>query len=129
MANLLEASGKEFFLANEDWIGDPSSKTRINGGLLFAKNTEFTRNLFEDMLDAHWSGPQNKERPRIGGSVMRGCSSNEQLCLDSIRNRPNFMSKSMMESRSRWNCGPNDKTMQQFRKSDPKLEVMHFMGG
>lgn len=125
----LETAGKDIFFTNEDWIGDVSSKTRINGGFLFAKNTAFTRSLFEDLLDAHWYGPRNRQRPRIGGDVMLGCSSNEQLCISSIQRRPEFSSRIIMESGKIYNCGTNGITMKQLLRGDPKLEVMHFMGG
>merc|ERR1712060_673208 len=114
MANLLEASGKEFFLANEDWIGDPSSKTRINGGLLFAKNTEFTRALFADMLAAHQSN-FGLRSPQIGGGPMRGCGSNEQLCLDSIRKRETFSKNVLIASGKQYNCGITEQTMKRLR--------------
>lgn len=129
MAGELEASGKDLFVSNEDWIGDVSSKKRINGGLLFAKNTAFTRGLFGDLLDAHWYGPGSKRRSRTFGDVLGGCNSNEQLCLGSIQGRHQFASKMLMTSGSKYNCGPNDATMQRLRQADPELEVMHFMGG
>merc|ERR1712217_175373 len=105
----LDKTGKELLLTNEDWIGDQSSLTRINGGLLFAKNTPFTRALFRDMLDSHWFGPQGIRAPRIGGPALRGCASNEQLCLDAVRHRPEFKQRAMISSGLRYNCGANDK--------------------
>merc|ERR1712039_134662 len=79
MAAELHRAGKELLLSNEDWLGDQSSKDRINGGLLFAANTPFTRAVFEDMLDAHWGGKKGNPKPRTGGSAIQGCAGNEQL--------------------------------------------------
>merc|ERR1719469_328537 len=89
MALELQGAGKELFLTNEDWLGDQSSQTRINGGLLFAKNTEFNKNVFEDMLQAHMQSGGNPH-PRIGGGTLTSCASNEQLCLAAFQTAPCF---------------------------------------
>jgi len=129
MIKELEDAGKDLFLTNEDWIGDVSSLTRINGGLLFAKNTPFTRGLFEDMLDSHWLGPDGISKPRIGGGRMAGCASNEQLCLDSVRHRREFKDKVLIKGGLTYNCGTNDKSMKRLQAADPTLQILHFMGG
>merc|ERR1719215_689404 len=40
MADALEKKGKDVFMADEDWL--VYGKGRINGGLVFAKNTEWS---------------------------------------------------------------------------------------
>lgn len=129
MVNELEEAGKDLLLTNEDWIGDTSSLTRINGGLLFAKNTRFCRDLFRDMLDAHWFGPRGLKSPRIGAPEMHGCASNEQLCIDAVRHRDAFKEKVVIKSGLKYNCGANAKSMQRLRDVDTSLQIMHFMGG
>lgn len=129
MASELAEAGKDLLVTNEDWLGDQSSKTRINGGLLFARNTKFTRDLFKDMLDAHWGGHEGNPRPRIGGGAVRGCAGNEQLCLGAMQNRKEFQAKSMLTSGMRYNCGAKDQFIQRMREKDSDIEIMHFMGG
>mmetsp|Transcript_20460 Transcript_20460/g.44598 ORF Transcript_20460/g.44598 Transcript_20460/m.44598 type:complete len:756 (+) Transcript_20460:1-2268(+) len=129
MAQVLEDSGKQLFMTNEDWIGDISSKTRINGGLLFAKNTPWVLKLFQDMLDSHWYGPSGISNPRIGGSRLSGCASNEQLCIDGLRSRETFKEHVVIMPGYQYNCGTNDAAMKRLKAEDPTLKVLHFMGG
>lgn len=132
MADVLEKTGKELMIANEDWIPDPNdgaAATRINGGMLFAKNTKFVRDLLEDMLDAHWNGDKGLPHPKIGGGPIHGCASNEQLCLDAVRNHAMFKQNVLMESGLKYNCGAHAKSMQRLKEKDPDLMVLHFMGG
>mmetsp|Transcript_131702 Transcript_131702/g.421370 ORF Transcript_131702/g.421370 Transcript_131702/m.421370 type:complete len:236 (-) Transcript_131702:61-768(-) len=129
MASELELAGKELLLSNEDWLGDESSKGRINGGLLFAKNTNYTRALFEDMLDAHWSGKPGKPKPRSGGATIQGCAGNEQLCLGAVQNRKEFKAKVLVTSGMRYNCGAKEAFFKRMQAADSDLEIMHFMGG
>lgn len=135
LARELEHVGKELLLTNEDWLVEGAD--RINGGLLFAKNTPFTKALFADMLDAHYLG--TLERPRIGGGTMR-CGSNEQICFNNLRARPEFQEKTLILSGRRYNrgacvlshCGASggasDLEMKTRGMMDPDLHVMHFMG-
>merc|ERR1719327_1019993 len=50
---LLEETGKELFVSDEDWL--KHGQGRINGGVVFAQNTNFTRALFQDLWDCHRS--------------------------------------------------------------------------
>ncbi|CAK0833146.1 unnamed protein product, partial [Prorocentrum cordatum] len=84
MARLLEqestpSRSRQILLINEDYRGGdgPDGKgTGLNTGMMFAKNTDFTRQLFADMARANqlgpaWSGPGP------------WCGTNEQACLES----------------------------------------------
>lgn len=137
MSQILEDEKKDVFLSDEDWL--KYGEGRINGGLIFVKNTNFTRALFNDTFDAHRAG-----RPidwRIGVKIQ--CTSNEQICLNALFNgdgKEVFRPKSMIASGKRFNrggctlhhCGEGgmtDPTMAELGMADPKLEIMHFMGG
>merc|ERR1712004_538569 len=78
---LMDKKKKDLFLTDEDWL--KYGEGRINGGLIVAKNTPFTRALFQDTFDAHILGPTPLKHWRIGvqGAV---CSSNEQICLNDL---------------------------------------------
>ncbi|CAE7566501.1 Nmral1, partial [Symbiodinium sp. CCMP2456] len=82
IADILDRKGKDLFLTNEDWL-DQNGEARINGGLMLAKNTPFTQNLFQDTFDAHVAGYKLLKKARIGTPVIR-CTSNEQICLNDL---------------------------------------------
>ena len=82
IAEILDKKGKELFLTNEDWL-DENGARRINGGLMLAKNTIFTQNLFQDTFESHVKGYQTLKNARIGTGVLR-CTSNEQICLNDL---------------------------------------------
>eukprot|EP00439_Symbiodinium_sp_Y106_P080107 s332_g18.t2 len=67
---LQDRKGKDLFLTNEDWL-DQNGEARINGGLMLAKNTQFTQNLFQDTFDAHVAGYKLLKKARIGTPVIR----------------------------------------------------------
>lgn len=110
IAQILESEGKDLFLTNEDWL-DENGARRINGGLMFAKNSIFTQNLFQDTFDAHWAGYKFLKNARIGTPSLR-CTSNEQICLNDLYygDEEHFTSKVIMASgkkiqprcRTRW---------------------------
>ncbi|CAK0910290.1 unnamed protein product, partial [Prorocentrum cordatum] len=138
----------DFLLTNEDWMGPGAGASRINGGMLFAANTPFTKALFEDMLDAHLLEEGNQQ-PRLGGALLK-CHSNEQLCLNALQKRPAFASRTganaspptrtLLTSGIRFNrggcvltrCGNGkgdpDLQMKSAGLRDPTLEIMHFVG-
>ncbi|CAE7739069.1 Nmral1, partial [Symbiodinium sp. CCMP2592] len=70
IADILDRKGKDLFLTNEDWL-DQNGEARINGGLMLAKNTQFTQNLFQDTFDAHVAGYKLLKKARIGTPVIR----------------------------------------------------------
>merc|ERR1712083_774787 len=84
MAAALKDIGKEVLLTNEDWLGGKAPTERINGGMLFVKNTPWTRALFEDLLEAHQLGSKKLENPRTGLNAF-SCGNNEQICLNSLQ--------------------------------------------
>ncbi|CAK0828326.1 unnamed protein product [Prorocentrum cordatum] len=95
------AAGKPLLLTDEDWSG--KGRGRINGGLLFAENSHFTRELFEDILDAHWHGYLPEARS-LGHSL--NCEFNEQLCLNGLwRYSAAFRNRTRVASGRRYNRG------------------------
>merc|ERR1711957_331750 len=81
IALVLEKKKKDLFLTDEDWL--LNGQGRINGGLMLAKNTPFTRNLFQDTFHAHIMGPAHLKNWKIGIKELE-CSSNEQICLNDL---------------------------------------------
>merc|ERR1712217_348994 len=81
IAKVLDNRGKDLFLTDEDWLENGAG--RINGGLMFAKNTPFTQALFQDTFHAHLMGPSHLKNWKIGVSELE-CSSNEQICLNDL---------------------------------------------
>merc|ERR1719343_1037205 len=102
---ILEKRGKDLFLTDEDWL--KYGEGRINGGLIVAKNTEFTRGLFQDTFDAHVLGPVPLASWRIG--VRNAiCSVDEQICLNDLwkgGRGPVFAERTLILSGSKWNRG------------------------
>jgi len=131
MAALLESTGKDVLVADEDWL--LNGEGRINGGLIFAKNNEFTRKLFKDLFECHFTG-FNKD-------FNLGCTSNDQIALNDLvfGPRPQYRSHFLITSGKKFNrggctvhqCGEgiSDQSMIDLGMRDPALEVMHFMGG
>ena len=76
----IENPDGSFLWLLKDWL-DENGARRINGGLMFAKNSIFTQNLFQDTFDAHWAGYKFLKNARIGTASLR-CTSNEQICLN-----------------------------------------------
>eukprot|EP00438_Fugacium_kawagutii_P029171 Skav214790 [mRNA] locus=scaffold3850:46376:47479:+ [translate_table: standard] len=124
---ILDAKGKELFLTNEDWL-DENGARRINGGLMFAKNTKFTQNLFQDTFDAHWAGYNFLKHARIGTPTLR-CTSNEQICLNDLYygDEEHFTSKVIMASGKQYNRGAERGG--EAHIDDETTEIMHWMGG
>lgn len=125
---ILETEHKDLFLTDEDWL-DANGKGRINGGLMFAKNTNFTRNLFLDTFDAHVKGPALHRNWRIGVPVNQ-CTSNEQICLNDLwygQNKKYFLPHAMMASGKQYNRGAERGG--EAHITDPTTEIMHWMGG
>jgi len=128
MAAILETTGKDLLVADEDWLVNGAG--RVNGGLLFARNTPWTRKLFRDLFDCHYTG-FNKD-------LNFYCTSNEQIALNDLMARPNFPDHILVTSGKKfnrggctlWHCGEGitDESMTQLSMKDPALEVMHFMG-
>jgi len=134
MAALLEHTDKDLLLSDEDWL--LHGEGRINGGLVFAKNTDFTRTLFRDTFDCHRHGP-DMAMWRLG--VEMQCTSNEQIALNDLKSWPQFSQRTVVTSGKKynrggctlWECGEgmSDQSMKKLKMKDPELEIMHFMGG
>lgn len=124
ITDLMAKNNKDLFLTDEDWLQYGAG--RINGGLIVAKNTEFTRNLFQDTFDAHLTGPKPLRKGRIGVENLM-CSSNEQICLNDLwkgGRGPFFAEFTMMEGGKKWNHGAEIGGF-----DEPEVEILHFMGG
>ena len=124
---ILDEEGKDLFLTNEDWLDENGAK-RINGGLMFAKNTLFTQSLFQDTFDAHWAGYKFLKKARIGTASLR-CTSNEQICLNDLYygDQEHFTSKVIMASGKQYNRGAERGGEKHI--DDEATEIMHWMGG
>lgn len=127
IAEILDTKNKDLFLTNEDWL-DENGARRINGGLMFAKNTKFTQDLFQDTFDAHWAGYKFLSKPRIGTKSLR-CTSNEQICLNDLYygGDEHFTSKVIMASGKQYNRGAERGG--EAHIDDETTEIMHWMGG
>ncbi|CAE7377693.1 Nmral1 [Symbiodinium pilosum] len=127
IAAILDRKGKDLFLTNEDWL-DKNGEARINGGLMLAKNTPFTQNLFQDTFDAHVAGYKLLKKARIGTPVIR-CTSNEQICLNDLYygDTEHFTSKVIMASGKKYNRGAERGG--EAHITDETTEIMHWMGG
>jgi len=139
MASSLAAQSKELFLTNEDWL--EHGEKRINGGLIFAANSKWSRNLFQDTFDAHLKGPDHLSKWRVGVTDM-GCSSNDQLCLNDLYfggSKGMIEPHTLLESGIKFNrggctidkCGEqvSDSKMYELGLNDTRLLILHFMGG
>ncbi|CAJ1396732.1 unnamed protein product [Effrenium voratum] len=127
IAEILDKKGKELFLTNEDWL-DENGARRINGGLMLAKNTIFTQNLFQDTFESHVKGYQTLKNARIGTGVLR-CTSNEQICLNDLYygDQEHFTHKVIMASGKKYNRGAERGG--EAHITDETTEIMHWMGG
>lgn len=127
IAGIMDRKGKDIFLTDEDWL--EYGEGRINGGLMFAKNTAFTQGLFQDTFDAHISGNARHKDWRIGIPELE-CSSNEQICLNDLyrgAGKKWFEPKAMMASGKTYNRGAERGGEKHI--NDMEVEVMHWMGG
>jgi len=127
MADELKRTGRDIFIADEDW--SIRGKGKINGGLVLAKNTDFSRQFFGDIVASHVMGDAYKgPGPR--------CKNNEQLCLAAaITSYPELRDKILVASGQRWNRHPcmwsrqcPSGTPPDAKLFDPNLQVVHFMG-
>lgn len=134
LADLLDESGKDMLFTDEDW--HVNGTHRVNGGLLFAKVTDFTKEYYGGLVQAHREGPWYT--PQFGCGK---CSSNEQLCIQGWMNcnflnitdrflwasgiKYNFHPQVWLNSVGRYPITPSTANRSLF---DPTLEVLHFMG-
>jgi len=122
MAKDLDASGKDIFFTNEDWH---VNGTKLNGGMLFAKATDYSIRFFEEQFM----------------SAQEGCV-NDQICLNRMFEKNTFelTDHAIVKSGLNYNFAPqvwfkrqsgrypvNPKMHQRFF-DDPSLHLIHFMG-
>jgi len=134
LAALLEEKEKDLFLSDEDWL--KHGEGRINGGVVFAKNTNFTRALFKDLWECHRNLRIEKPRTLHDGGM--GCGGNEMDALNEWHGRKGMKEKMHVAGGKRWNRGGEvlfrkseqdaDDKMNELGMKDPNLEIMHFMG-
>jgi len=129
----------DVFLTNEDWL--KNGENRINGGVIMARNSKWSEDMFQDAFDAHKLGPKMHKKWRIGEtSVM--CTSNEQICLNDLfygHGRKIMQGHMAFESGIVYNRGGctlkhcwekiSDPSMEALRMTDERLLIVHFMGG
>ncbi|CAJ1425193.1 unnamed protein product [Effrenium voratum] len=135
MAAELRAQRRDVFLTNEDWL--LHGEKRINGGVILAKNSQWSKDLFRDTFEAHQQGPKGLQAWRIGIQDHQ-CSSNEQICLNDALGARNMSARVLLASGISYNrggctlkhCGEpvSDESMQEKGLQDERLEVLHFMG-
>jgi len=126
-ATVMDRKQKHLFLTDEDWL--EHGEGRINGGLMYAKNTAFTQGLFQDTFDAHIAGNAMHKEWRIGIPELE-CSSNEQICLNDLyrgQGKKYFDPFAMMASGKKYNRGAERGGERHI--DDIEVEVMHWMGG
>merc|ERR1712232_403383 len=131
IAKILDSKKKSLFLTDEDWL--LNGQGRINGGLMMAKNTPFTRALFQDTFHAHIMGPAHLKKWKIGVEELE-CSSNEQICLNDLwpgGGKKHFEPYAMMASGLKYNRGaePGIHGLGIDHIHDKDVEIMHWMGG
>lgn len=135
VAKQLAIQNRDIFFTNEDWL--ESGSKRINGGVIFARNRPFAKDLFKDTVDAHSVGPQGLASWRIGIKNHQ-CTSNEQICLNDAMDASSEMrAHVLLASGIRYNrggctlrhCGePISDENLKLGLDDPRLEILHFMG-
>jgi len=135
MAQRLEQENKDILVADEDWL--QYGEGRINGGMVFAKNSAFSRTFFRDSFDCHVRGRGGQWQ--VDPQMDQECKTNEQIMLNDLRGKPFFTKHVMVESGKRYNrggctvfgCGEgiSDRRMEELGIKDPDLEILHFMGG
>lgn len=135
MAAVLDEKGKDLFTASEDWL--KYGEDRLNGGVLLAKNSQWTRDLFQDLWDCHRAMRLQHTRTLNSGAIQ--CSSNEMVALNDWKGRKETKDKLHLASGRYWNRGGEvlfsqnptfaDKRMFLVGLSDPDMEIIHFMGG
>jgi len=135
MAQRLEQDNKDILVADEDWLQNGDG--RINGGMVFAKNSEFSRRFFRDTFDCHVRGAGGTWQ--LDPQLDQGCTTNEQLLLNDLKGKQFFKEHVMIESGKKYNrggctvfgCGEgiSDSRMEELGIKDPDLEILHFMGG
>eukprot|EP00931_Biecheleriopsis_adriatica_P008288 TRINITY_DN109499_c0_g1_i1.p2 TRINITY_DN109499_c0_g1~~TRINITY_DN109499_c0_g1_i1.p2 ORF type:complete len:235 (-),score=33.98 TRINITY_DN109499_c0_g1_i1:62-766(-) len=128
IAAILDQEGKDLFLTDEDWL-DQHGKGRINGGLMFAKNSKFSQSLFQDTFDAHVAGYDFLKNGRLGIKSLR-CTSNEQVCLNDLfyaTEKDKMADFTIMASGKQYNRGAERGGEEHI--TDETTEIMHWMGG
>lgn len=135
MAKVLEEKAADLFTASEDWM--KHGEERINGGVLLAKNTKFTGDLFQDLWECHRAKWVKSTRTLVDGPIQ--CSSNEMVGLNDWRSRRGMAQKIHLASGRYWNRGGevlfalqndhSDARMHEQGLKDPEMEIIHFVGG
>jgi len=124
MASELEKAGKDILLANEDWHVGGEGTRNINGGMLFAKSTAYSKKWFAELL-----------------KYQQKCA-NDQLCLRRFQdgNLLETHDHVIIGSGMQYNFGPQvwaqnkmgrnnlNPEMTDRKYDDPSLQIIHFMG-
>mmetsp|Transcript_38568 Transcript_38568/g.81978 ORF Transcript_38568/g.81978 Transcript_38568/m.81978 type:complete len:535 (+) Transcript_38568:156-1760(+) len=130
----LEVAGKDMLLANIDYEKG-NGPNRLSCSMMFAKSTDFTRTLFNNLVQAHKQGQQYKGP---GGPCNGDCH-----CFESwVQTYPQLKEHLLVVSGLRYNrqectfrcctsCPTNTALPGLDKRSwnDPELEVLHFASG
>jgi len=131
MARELEKVAKDILLADEDWRERGAG--RINGGMLFAKATDYSRMALKEMLVSHQQGTHYRNHPYK-------CIQNDQLCLQEWYNLNtiNALKHFHITSGIKYNFAPQvwthrqsgrfNVTLKERNMVDSNLHIVHFMG-
>lgn len=108
MINLINKEKMDILVADEDWR--PGGKGSVNTGVILARNTNWTKLWFSEMLKMQ---------------ANRSCGSNEQICFNSARGKNHYNAKEhiVVKSGYKWNRHPRAGV------HNESSEIVHFMGG
>lgn len=139
IAQQMQDQNIDVFLTDEDWL--KNGQNRINGGVIMARNSKWSEDMFQDAFDAHKLGPKMHKKWRIGETGVM-CTSNEQICLNDLfygHGRKLMQGHMAFESGIVYNRGGctlkhcwekiSDPSMERLRMDDERLLIVHFMGG
>eukprot|EP00434_Breviolum_minutum_P009390 symbB.v1.2.008269.t1/scaffold518.1/size193124/10 len=138
IAQQMQQQNVDVFLTNEDWL--KNGQERINGGVIMARNSKWSEDMFQDAFEAHKLGQKMRKKWRIGETGVM-CTSNEQICLNDL---VYGHGKKIMEGHVAFqsgivynrggctlkHCGEkiSDPSMEELNTKDPRLLIVHFMG-
>jgi len=147
IAQQVQQQNVDVFLTNEDWL--KNGQERINGGVIMARNSKWSEDMFQDAFEAHKLGPKMRKIWRIGETGVM-CTSNEQICLNDLvygHGKKIMEGHVAFESGIVYNRGGctlrhcwekisdpsmEEKKIQYLRATwakDDRLLIVHFMGG
>lgn len=140
----VNSAGKDVLVTNKDYE-KAGGASRLDCSLIFAKNTDFSRALFRDLLQSHLVGPEHKGPghhctsacecfhswlgvyPKLDNHllVVSGTRYNRQECT--FRCCTSCSTNTVVESLSKRRVLHDSLTYEPYE--DPNLEILHFASG